>query len=59
MRQQGMGDSPGWGRFQTEMLRVWTSDYDTQETSRKKYQGNQAKDLKSRGLYAIILTRDI
>ena len=46
LRQQGMGNPPGGGRFSAEVQRVRASDYDCPKTGRKKYQRFKEKGLK-------------
>ena len=54
-----MGDSAGRGRFQAEVHRMRTPDYDCQKTRGKKYKRFKEKSLKQASTYGNIDTRDI
>jgi hypothetical protein len=57
--KQGMGSFADGSGFSLKMYGMRPSDYDSPPGLGKKCEGNQAKALKTLGLYDIILTRDI
>ncbi len=57
--KQGMGGFADGSGFSLKMYGMRPSDYDSPPGLGKKCEGNQAKALKTLGLYDIILIRDI